>query len=80
MFQGGIQTNIVPSEISLSFDVRFSVDTDLVKSEEMIEEYCKEAGEGTYVTYDAKEHQVPITKIDDSNPWWNAFKHACDKM
>lgn len=79
-FQGGVQENVVPAEITLTFDVRLSVDTDHKETEEMIQAFAEEAGPGVSVKYNIKEKKSPVTPIDSSNPWWVAFKEASDKM
>uniref|UniRef100_A0A1B6MHW6 N-acyl-aliphatic-L-amino acid amidohydrolase n=2 Tax=Graphocephala atropunctata TaxID=36148 RepID=A0A1B6MHW6_9HEMI len=77
---GGVQMNVVPAEIKLGFDIRLSSDNDFNTVTKKLEGYCQEAGEGTSITYESKYPIVPPTCIDDSNPWWNAFRRAADKM
>ncbi|KAG8332226.1 adenylate cyclase [Homalodisca vitripennis] len=77
---GGVQMNVVPAEIKLGFDIRLSNDNDFDLVSEKLEGFCREAGEGTSITYVSKNPIVSPTCIDSSNPWWTAFKHAADKM
>lgn len=38
--------------------------------------WCEEAGGGVEIVYEQKEPKVEATKIDNSNPYWMAFKKA----
>jgi len=78
--QGGVQPNVVPPELTVGFDVRLATDVNHDEFEAMINGWCKEAGPGTYITYEQKNNFVPNTRLDNTNPWWIAFKSACDKM
>ncbi|CAB3362934.1 Hypothetical predicted protein [Cloeon dipterum] len=78
--KGGVQPNVVPPELTVGFDVRLATDVDHEKFEAMIKGWCKEAGPGTTISYEQKNNFVPNTPLDDSNPWWLAFKKACDKL
>jgi aminoacylase len=62
------------------FDVRLAVTVDHVEFETMVNRWCSEAGPGTYVEFEQKEPTIQVTKLDSSNPWWIAFKRACDDM
>lgn len=62
------------------FDVRLAVTVDHMEFEAMVHKWCVEAGPGTYVEYEQKEPKIQVTKLDSSNPWWLAFKQACDEM
>ena len=78
--QGGIQLNVIPPEIVVGFDVRLAVTVDHAEFEDMVNKWCSEAGLGTYVEFEQKDPKVEVTKLDSSNPWWLAFKGACDDM
>lgn len=64
----------------VTIDCRIPVDVDIPKWEETINEWCKQAGSGISIEYEQKQPQVPVTKLDDSNKFWVAFKHACDEL
>lgn len=51
--QGGVQFNVVPSELSVGFDIRITPTQDLGKFEEMIKSWCKAAGDD--VIYEFKQ-------------------------
>ncbi|XP_047102454.1 aminoacylase-1A [Schistocerca piceifrons] len=78
--QGGVQSNVVPPELTVVFDVRLALDVAHTEFEEMVNKWCREAGEGIYVEYEQKCPIVDATKLDKTNPWWLAFKAECDKM
>jgi len=78
--QGGVQSNVVPPELVVVIDCRIPVTVDVKKWEATINQWCKEAGEGITIEYEQKQPQVPVTKLDASNPYWIAFKEASDKL
>lgn len=78
--QGGVQSNVVPPELVIVIDCRNAITIDNVKWEEQIKKWCKEAGDDVWIEWEQKEDAVEITKLDDSNPYWLAFKAACDKL
>lgn len=53
---------------------------DVKKFEETINRWCKEAGKGVYIEYEQKQLLIPPTKIDNTNPYWVAFKEATDAL
>ena len=52
-FQGGVQFNVVPAELSVGFDIRVTPTEDLKQFEKKIEGWCKEAGDD--VTFEFKQ-------------------------
>lgn len=45
-----------------------------------IKGWCAEAGEGITLEYEQKDPRNGITRLDDSNPFWVAFKKATDDL
>lgn len=80
VFKGGVQTNVIPPEFIITFDCRITPQHDIKKWQETIDQWCKEAGPGVWIEYEQKEDQVTPTKLDNSNPYWLAFKDATDKL
>lgn len=39
-----------------------------------------EAGQGVTIEFEQKDPYVPPTKLDDTNPYWLAFKGAADQL
>ncbi|KAF2888979.1 hypothetical protein ILUMI_17194, partial [Ignelater luminosus] len=77
---GGVQANVIPQEVILTFDCRIAPDVDVVEFEERLNKWCKEVGEDVWIEYQQKDAHVPVTKLDESNPYWVAFKTACENM
>lgn len=77
---GGVQSNVVPEKLTAVFDIRLAVTVDHVEFEAMINQWCKEAGEGVTIEFEQKNPYVECTKVDASNPFWTAFKAATDEL
>ncbi|XP_030021926.2 aminoacylase-1 [Manduca sexta] len=80
MVSGGIQNNVIPQSMSASFDLRLALNVDLEAFEQMIARWCTEAGAGVTYSFSQKDPYTPSTKLDDSNPFWIAFKNAADNL
>ncbi|KAF2886328.1 hypothetical protein ILUMI_19845 [Ignelater luminosus] len=78
--EGGVQDNVIPSEFVLSFDCRIAITVDLEEFEKTLNKWCEEAGEGVWIEYESKQPQIPVTKLDETNPFWMAFKKSFDYM
>lgn len=79
-FQGGVQSNVVPPELTIVIDCRIPVTVDLKKWEETVNRWCREAGNDVYIEYEQKQPQIQPTKLDNTNPYWVAFKEATDEL
>ncbi|KAJ0175699.1 hypothetical protein K1T71_008858 [Dendrolimus kikuchii] len=77
---GGVQSNVIPEKLSVVFDIRLAVTVDHEKFEKMINEWCKEAGDGVTIEFEQRNANVECTKLDSSNPFWVAFKHAANDL
>ncbi|XP_011881363.1 PREDICTED: aminoacylase-1-like isoform X2 [Vollenhovia emeryi] len=77
---GGVQTNVIPIELYAMFDVRLSSTIDHDELEATIKRWCKEAGPDVTYSFKEKNPKVENTKLDDSNPFWIAFKKACGEI
>ncbi|KZC08889.1 PREDICTED: aminoacylase-1-like [Dufourea novaeangliae] len=78
--KGGIQTNVVPTTLSAVFDIRLDPSVDHDEFEAMIKTWCQEAGENVTYSFEQKNPKIENTKLDDSNPYWVAFKKTCDDL
>jgi aminoacylase len=66
--------SIIPPDAEAAVDIRIAPTVDLPQFYTMIEDWCKDVT----LTYQQKTPTNVITPTDDSNPWWVAFKAACD--
>lgn len=80
MLKGGVQSNVIPPQFTVVYDVRLSVTEDHDKFKSMIDQWCEEAGGDIEVEYEMKDPHVPPTATDDSNVYWKAFKSAIDEL
>ncbi|GAB0091331.1 hypothetical protein DMENIID0001_061620 [Sergentomyia squamirostris] len=77
---GGVQSNVVPPDLTLGFDIRLAVTVNHDDFIKQLETWCTEAGGGIEISFEQKEPPVPATKIDESNIYWGAFKSAIDDL
>ncbi|XP_017112270.1 aminoacylase-1 isoform X2 [Drosophila elegans] len=77
---GGVQSNVVPPLLMVAFDCRLALDVDHQEFEANLNKWCDDVGGGIEITYEQKQPKVPPTAIDDSNPFWLAFKEATDEL
>ncbi|KAK9874876.1 hypothetical protein WA026_005690 [Henosepilachna vigintioctopunctata] len=77
---GGEQYNVVPNEMTATFDMRIPPTYSFEEIEEMINKWCKEAGPDCFVEYHDKQNPTPDTKLDDSNIFWRAFREASEEL
>ncbi|XP_063705608.1 aminoacylase-1-like isoform X3 [Culicoides brevitarsis] len=80
LMEGGLQSNVIPSQATLVFDSRLSINTDHEEFEEMLNRWCAEAGGDITIEYEIKEPYVAPTPVDDSNIFWKHLKEACDEL
>ncbi|CAH2312605.1 aminoacylase-1 [Pelobates cultripes] len=77
---GGISYNVVPSEMSATFDLRVPPTLNLKEFESQIEGWCREAGSDVTWEYHQKCMNQNVTSTDDSYPWWKAFSSPCKEL
>ncbi|XP_037045175.1 aminoacylase-1-like isoform X4 [Bradysia coprophila] len=80
IINGGVQINVVPAEIKLSFDIRLAVGVDQDAFEAMIRQWCEEAGGDIDLRHILRDPTAPVSITDDRNPFWVAFKSATDEL
>lgn len=74
IINGGIQQNVVPPEITMTVDIRMSNTIDHEQFERDVRDWCRQAGTDVQIEFIDKLHRVEPTRLDDSNPYWIAFK------
>ncbi|GAB1867575.1 N-acyl-aliphatic-L-amino acid amidohydrolase [Camponotus japonicus] len=77
---GGVQNNVIPAELKATFDIRITPSVDHEELEATIKRWCEEAGPDVTYSFEAKDPKIENTKLDDSNPFWIAFKKTCDEI
>ncbi|XP_037050135.1 aminoacylase-1-like [Bradysia coprophila] len=80
MLSGGAQANVIPPTLSATFDIRVANDVNVEDLKKTIQRWCQEAGGDIEMKFIAKNPKAPATAINDSNPYWVAFKSAVDEM
>lgn len=70
----------MPPELSVVFDIRLAVTMDDAAFEKQILQWCKEAGEGVTIEFLQRNNRAPVTPLDNTNPWWIAFKSVTDEL
>jgi len=79
MMSGGLQANVVPDKLVLTFDVRITPTSDLQVFEAMIRQWMAEAGSGLEIVFIQKMMDQSITSVEESDKWYSALKKAFDK-
>jgi aminoacylase len=62
------------------FDIRVPPSVDHEEFEATIKRWCEEAGPDVTYYFEEKNPKVENTKLDNSNPFWLAFKKICDEI
>ncbi|CAG7785755.1 unnamed protein product [Allacma fusca] len=80
ILQGGLQINIVPPELSASFDLRVTPKWDISDALKFLDGVCTEAGPGvSYEWIFRSDHGFAQTELQ-GNSFWEAFEKACNEM
>lgn len=80
MLEGGIQSNVLPPELSVMFDIRLALEVNHDDFLEQIKAWCSEAGGSIEIEFEQKDNYVAPTKLTPDNIFWTAFKSAVDEM
>jgi len=76
--KGGVENNVIPAEMSATFDIRISINVDIDEFEQMIARWCSEAGGDITMNPVVKGIKEKVTSTDDV--YWLAFKNATDEL
>lgn len=76
----GVQSNVVPPQLVVTFDMRLALDVDHREFENQLRKWCEEAGGDIDIFFEIKNPYVPPTKMDDTNAYWKTFKGTLDKL
>lgn len=80
MINGGVQSNVIPSELKMMVDFSLALDIDHSEFENRLKRWCEESGEGITFVWEQHQPKVAPTKTDDSNIYWVAFKKSIDEL
>lgn len=69
---------MIPDEMTAVFDVRIPPTVNHAELEAKFNSWCKEAGEGVHLEFEKRDPHIESTDLNDSNPFWLAFKKSCD--
>lgn len=78
--QGGVQTNVIPDEMTAVFDVRIPPSVLPEEVDSILNSWCKEAGDGVHLEFEKRDPRIASTNLDDSNLFWLAFKKSCEEQ
>lgn len=76
----GNANNVVPPILSLTVDCRLALEVNHEDFENMFKKWCEEAGGDITYTFGQKGPYIKPTIIDDSNPFWIAFKTCIEEL
>ncbi|XP_029455365.1 aminoacylase-1 isoform X2 [Rhinatrema bivittatum] len=77
---GGVSYNVVPSDLTVTFDLRIPPTVDLKAFEEKMKSWCQAAGEGVTYKFHQKGLDQKVTSTNESDPWWKAFSGPFREM
>ncbi|CAH4033947.1 unnamed protein product [Pieris brassicae] len=80
MLKGGIQENVIPEKLTVSFDLRLALSVDFVEFENVIKDWCTKAGANVTYEFVQKDDYVSPTPADSSNGYWMAFKTTIEQL
>lgn len=77
---GGTANNVIPSLVSLVFDMRLGTTVNEADFSNKIAQMVAESGENITVTYISKNQQSPATIANSTNPYWTAIECAANEL
>ena len=80
LVEGGVQPNVVPTEFSVTFDIRITPSHNLDEFEAMMAKWCSQAGPDVKYEFIWRTQKHAVTSISREDPWWNAFMSCMDKL
>lgn len=78
--EGGVQVNVVPPELKVTFDCRLSINTEVDDFKKWVANVCQRAGEGVEYKVLVNNKRIPPTMLTSCNIWWVELKSQFDKM
>ncbi|KAM3718615.1 Aminoacylase-1 [Dirofilaria immitis] len=78
--EGGVQTNVLPTEIKIWFDLRVPPMHNFEELENQISKWCTDAGSDVTYTFIKNSRIKAMTPITDDDPWWLAFSSVFKEL
>jgi len=76
---GGVQHNVIPTEVTAGFDIRVPPTVDLKEFLKKLDSWTSEEGVSYEFIQDTFSLENPYTKLTGDNIWWARFKDSCAK-
>ncbi|KAJ6625687.1 Aminoacylase-1 [Pseudolycoriella hygida] len=80
ILKGGVQANVIPPELTATFDVRLAVNADHDEFQREINQWIEDAGGNITVNYLIKDPKANKTLADEKNPMWIALQNTAKEM
>jgi len=77
--RGGLQANVVPDSLTLTFDIRLTPTTNLQEWERGLAGWLEEAGTGLRIVWLQKMTDQSRTAVTPDDPWYGALHRAFSK-
>lgn len=80
MLKGGVEPNVVPPTLSVTFDLRVPIDVNHDDFLKQLHNWMNESGSGIQISFHQKNNSVEPTKLDASNIFWTAMKEQFNDL
>ncbi|CAG9532143.1 unnamed protein product [Cercopithifilaria johnstoni] len=78
--EGGVQLNVIPTEIKVWFDIRIPPTHDFKELENQISKWCTDAGSDVTYSFIKNTRIKAMTPTTDDDPWWHAFSSVFKQL
>ncbi|KAK4475957.1 hypothetical protein MN116_001195 [Schistosoma mekongi] len=82
MVDGGVQHNVVPEQLSASFDIRLTPSLSLNDFKKKLDQWTSNAGgqiEFEFINTGVDLKQSVVIPDESTNPWWATLVNVCSK-
>lgn len=83
MLHGGVQCNVVPDQLSATFDVRLTPSVPFENFKEMLNKWAEEAGgqiEFEFLNTGVNLHQSVKFPTEENSRWWSTLVDVCKSV
>uniref|UniRef100_A0A1I8EGH2 M20_dimer domain-containing protein n=2 Tax=Wuchereria bancrofti TaxID=6293 RepID=A0A1I8EGH2_WUCBA len=78
--EGGVQLNVLPTEIKVWFDLRIPPMHNFEELEDQISKWCTDAGSDVTFSFIKNTRIKAMTPVTDDDPWWHAFSSVFKQL